>query len=126
VEEVPPAIYHYSALHHSIHVIARDGLPAPGAMLGNQRWADAAGIVIFLVANFGRTMWKYRHPNAYRVILIEAGHIAQNMALAATEVNLVTCPTCAITDWLVEKALGLNPLQESAVYALAIGTQVPK
>ena len=30
-------------------------------------------------------MWKYDDPNAYRVVLIEAGHIGQNIMLAATQ-----------------------------------------
>ena len=29
-------------------------------------------------------MWKYSDSNAYRVVLIEAGHIGQNIMLAAT------------------------------------------
>ncbi|MDV4159365.1 MULTISPECIES: nitroreductase family protein [Rhizobium] len=37
-----------------------------------------------------------RHPTGFRVVLIEAGHIAQNMLLAATASGLVATPTCAL------------------------------
>ena len=37
-------------------------------------------------------MWKYDDPNAYRVVLIEAGHIGQNIMLAATQQRPVGLP----------------------------------
>ena len=37
-------------------------------------------------------MWKYDDPNAYRVVLIEAGHIGQNIMLAATQQRAVGLP----------------------------------
>ena len=35
--------------------------------------------------------------DAYRVVLIEAGHIGQNIMLAATREGLSACPTAAST-----------------------------
>ncbi|MGO7624572.1 nitroreductase family protein, partial [Rhizobium ruizarguesonis] len=42
-----------------------------------------------------------RHPTGFRVVLIEAGHIAQNMLLAATASGLVATPTCALNDSMI-------------------------
>ena len=57
-------------------------------MVHNQEWADPMVAMIILVAILERTTWKYHDPNAYRVVLIEAGHIAQNIMLACTERGL--------------------------------------
>ena len=62
--------------------------------------------VIFLVAELRRTSWKDNDPNAYRVVLIEAGHIAQNMMLACANNNLTTCPTAALTIGMFPLCLG--------------------
>ena len=84
-------------------------------------WTDDAAAIVFLVADYDRTMWKYPHPSAYRAVLIEAGHIAQNMILAAVEAGLVTAITAAVHDSIAQQAFGLTALTQSVVYALVIG-----
>jgi nitroreductase len=55
------------------------------------------------------------------VVLLEAGHIAQNILLAATARGLASAPTCAITDRVAERLCGLDPVTQAAVYAVAVG-----
>lgn len=125
VEGLAPGVYHYSALQHSLSAIQKQTqLLRPSDYLGNQPWTDAAAAVIFLVAHFDRTMWKYTNPNAYRVVLIEAGHIAQNILLAAVEQQLAAAPTAAIYDERVEVALDLNSITQAAIYAIVVGKGV--
>jgi SagB-type dehydrogenase family enzyme len=88
-----PGVYHYSGLRHALTRVAAPPLPPIGALLSGQQWADDAAAVVLLAARFERTMWKYGHPNSYRVVLIEAGHIAQNILLAATAEDLAAAPT---------------------------------
>ena len=64
--------------------------------------------IIFLVAYLERTMWKYSDSNAYRVVLIEAGHIGQNIMLAATQAGLSACPTAALAHSAIKDLLGLT------------------
>jgi nitroreductase len=68
-------------------------------------------------------MWKYPHPTGYRVVVLEAGHIAQNLLLAATAHGLAATPTCALGDRAVEELLGLDRLAEAAVHAVALGVR---
>jgi SagB-type dehydrogenase family enzyme len=121
VRSLARGIYHYSSLENSLGLVNSKRLSQPRYMLGNQDWANDAAAIIFLVAHFERTMWKYSTPNAYRVVLIEAGHIGQNIALAATALGLASAPTCAIHDSIVEKNLQLHSITQSVVYALAVG-----
>jgi SagB-type dehydrogenase family enzyme len=113
--------YHYSALERTLGVVqARPPPPFPD-MLGGQQWSSAAAAVIFLVANFERSMWKYQDPHAYRVVLIEAGHIAQNIMLAATKHGVVANPSGAFSRQLVEETLGVGGVTQSTVYCLILG-----
>jgi SagB-type dehydrogenase family enzyme len=125
VEGVAPGVYHYSAMERSFGRVGEGPPPPFPPLLGAQDWTATAAAVIFLVANFERTMWKYHSSNAYRVICMEAGHIAQNMLLAATAHGLVANPTGLIDQRLVEQALGLDDLLQAPLYAVVIGVPEP-
>lgn len=121
VSDLPPGTYHYSAIEHTLGTVSSEPPPSFTAMLADQPWTETAAAVIFLVANFERAMWKYRDPGAYRVVIIEVGHIAQNIMLVATKYGLVANPTCAYTQDLIERTLGLTALNQSVVYAVVVG-----
>ena len=76
--------------------------------------------MIVLTADLRRTMWKYRDPNAYRVVLIEAGHIGQNVMLAATHHGLSACPTAALSQGRIRELLDLKRITDAPVYAMTL------
>jgi len=125
VEGLPRGIYHYSALENSLGLVADTPKVSPTELLVGQYWAEDAGALILLVANFERSMWKYQHPTAYRVVLIEAGHIGQNIALAAASHGLTAIPTAAISDTAAQLLLGLDWIKQSLVYCLLVGVPRP-
>lgn len=122
-QDLPNGLYHYSALENSLAYMPCDTLPSAETVLGGQDWFSGASALILLVANFARTAWKYRHPAGFRVVLIEAEHIAQNMLLAATANGLVATPTCALNDNVIETMLDIDPVMQSPIYAVAVGTR---
>ena len=77
--------------------------------------------MVFLVAHFPRSMWKYHLAPAYRVVLIEAGFIAQNIALAATEHGLSAVPSGALKESLIEEYLGTPPIEAGAIFTISLG-----
>jgi SagB-type dehydrogenase family enzyme len=121
VEGLDAGFYHYSAIDHSLERVQTNHNYTAVELLNNQDWAENMPAVIFLVAVLRRTTWKYRDTNAYRVVLIEAGHVAQNMMLACTQHGLTACPTAALSHSKISSALGLTNLTNTPVYALAIG-----
>lgn len=121
VEGLEPGIYHYSASEHTLGRVPSDALPSGGEVIGGQDWADSMACSIVLCAHFERTMWKYDDPNAYRVVLIEAGHVGQNIMLAATQHGLTACPSAALSHETIRSAIGLEGVTISPVYALALG-----
>jgi SagB-type dehydrogenase family enzyme len=121
VEGLAPGVYHYSALEHSLESVDCEPSLSPMEMVQGQDWANDMPAIIFLVAVLRRTMWKYNDPNAYRVVLIEAGHIAQNMMLACANNYLTACPTAALRHSEISEMLGLSDITESPIYALLVG-----
>jgi SagB-type dehydrogenase family enzyme len=89
--------------------------------LASQRYFSGAAFVIFLTAVFVRTQWKYVYPRAYRVVLAEAGHVCQTFCLTATWLGLAPFCTMAFTESKIEKALKIDGVGESVVYAMGAG-----
>jgi SagB-type dehydrogenase family enzyme len=90
-------------------------------MLAGQRWAGKAALVVLLTVVFGRTQWKYEHARAYRVVLAEAGHLCQTFCLCATWLRLAPFCTMALADTRIERALGIDGVGESVIYAAGVG-----
>lgn len=120
VEGLPPGFYHYSAADHDLGLVETNRMPRISELVGGQDWADEMPCVILLCASFERTMWKYDDPNAYRVVMIEAGHIGQNVMLAATQHGLTACPTAALNHSTIRECLSLRSLTDAPVYALTL------
>ena len=116
-----PGFYHFSASECRLTPITSSlqGLSS-SQLLAGQEWAEDMPAIVFLVAMFERTMWKYRDDNAYRVILIEAGHIAQNIILAATAHGLTGCPTAALAHHEIAQRLGLTSEMHNPLYAITL------
>ena len=125
VEGLDFGLYHYSALDNSLGLMTGTPAVSTGQLFAEQDWTEGAAFGVLLVANFGRTMWKYPHPNAYRVILMEAGHIGQNIILAAVEHGLCATPTGAVNDSSARALLGLNRIKQSLVYSVFVGHEHP-
>jgi nitroreductase len=62
---------------------------------------------------------------AYRIVMMEAGFICQNMALAATHHGLSAVPSGAIKESAIERYLGTPPLEAAAVFTMTLGTAKP-
>ena len=74
-----------------------------------------------MTAVFARTMWKYRRARAYRVVLLETGHLCQTFCLTATRLGLAPFSTAALRDSLIERDLGIDGISESALYVAGVG-----
>lgn len=124
VAGLPPGIYHYSAKDHTLGRIGMRPLPDLTALVGGQDWMADKPALIVLAAFLERPMWKYEEGNAYRVMLIEAGHIGQNIMLSATAQGLTACPTAALSHDCIRASLDLDGVLQAPIYALALGRVV--
>jgi SagB-type dehydrogenase family enzyme len=78
---------------------------------------------MFMTAVFARNQWKYPDSAAYRTVILDAGHVCQTFCLTATWLGLAPFCTMALADSKVEKALALDGISESVVYAAGVGTR---
>ena len=94
VEGVEPGIYHYSVQNHKIELIrSGDFEDLTVTLCANQYWVRDASVAFFMTAVVERNMWKYSQSHAYRVILLDAGHLGQTFHLVCTKLGLAPFTT---------------------------------
>ena len=127
VRGIPRGIYHYDAAGHRLQVIRKGTNSAEiQELLAGQWWFRDAAFVVFLTAVFRRTQWKYDYARAYRAVLAEAGHLCQTFCLTATWLGLAPFCTMALADSRIEKALEVDGISESVLYAMGAGMKPAK
>jgi SagB-type dehydrogenase family enzyme len=121
VEGLAQGVYHYAIRRHELEQVkAGDYRSAVSeGALGQSLCAEAAFVLIW-TAIFGRSKWKYGQ-RAYRYIYLDAGHIAQNLALAAVSLGLGSCQVGALYDDELNRILDLDGIEESVIYTSAVG-----
>ena len=125
VEGLEPGVYHYSAIDHTLGRHSAPPTQSLGELFGGQHWATSAAFGLVLVCYTERLTWKYRHPNTYAAMFLEAGHIMQNVMLAATSLGLRGSPTNCFADSLLEEALAIPKILSTCTYAAAFGVPDP-
>lgn len=122
VEAIPAGIYHYEVETNSLAPIREYiGENAVSKLFSGQYWVKNAAVSFIFTAVLPRSMWKYDHSRAYRVILLDAGHIGQTFHLAGTALGLGVFTTAAVQDKLIEKCLKIDGVSEVVIYAGCIG-----
>jgi len=121
VEGIGPGICHYDVREHALELLRPGDFRAAvaGAALDQGFLAEAA-VVLAWTAVFARSKWKYKE-RAYRYVYLDAGHIAQNLALAAVALGLGSCQIAALYDDEVNAVLGVDGKEESIIYMTAVG-----
>jgi SagB-type dehydrogenase family enzyme len=121
VTGIKPGIYHYDLQNHSLTLLREGdfGRNMARAAMG-QGVIEKAPAVLIWSALVRRGMWKYEQ-RAYRYFYLDAGHIAQNSALAAVALGLGSCQIGAFFDDEVNELLQLDGEKETALYMTAFG-----
>ncbi|MCL2203324.1 MAG: SagB/ThcOx family dehydrogenase [Defluviitaleaceae bacterium] len=128
VEGLAPGMYHYtpqSDIGEKKATIGRicefDFEDKIAPMLAGQKWAVGAPAILFFTCVPYRAEWRYVDM-AHRVMLIDLGHLGQNVMLSAAALGLGSCCMAAYDQALCDEALRLDDLEEYTVYAISVGT----
>lgn len=122
VDGLERGIYHYQPDQHRLTKLPGRATPRIAtAYCAGQRYVAGAAALFIMTAVFARTMWKYPKARAYRVVLLETGHLCQTFCLTATRLGLAPFSTAALGDSLIEKHLGLDGISESVLYVAGVG-----
>jgi SagB-type dehydrogenase family enzyme len=121
---VPSGLYAYDAAAHELIAV---GEPGPGF---ERLLAEAAGtanvdeppqILLVLAADYRRTRRLYEDLS-YSLILKEVGAVFQVAMMAAAAMGLGTCPLGCGDSLLFSELIGANPLRETSVGELMLGS----
>jgi len=113
--------YHYQTATHALEHLW--DIPDPLDMFSDRptnAWADAAPLILTFTAVWESNCEKYG-DFGYYLGMLEAGHMAQNVLLVATALNLSACPLGRFNDAAVTRILDLNTSIEQPLYAIAVG-----
>jgi putative peptide maturation dehydrogenase len=148
VDGIAPGLYRYRIESHALEPVAPAiAPPQPGdagtrllgdaaprawtadelqafariAVAGQDFFADAA-VLCILAPRFHRNFWKYRnHAKAYRVCVLDVGHLSQTLQLCATQAGLGPFVTGAINEVDLERAFGMTAHAQSPLVVCGFG-----
>jgi SagB-type dehydrogenase family enzyme len=123
VDGLETGLYRYLPKSHSIVAERIDSgitLEMSTASL-NFKLTTRAAVTFLWVAIPYRTVWAVGN-RGYRSALIEAGHVCQNLILAAAGLGLQVAPIDLFHDELVTTLANLDPETQWPVYLAAVGS----
>ncbi|NER78543.1 MAG: SagB/ThcOx family dehydrogenase, partial [Leptolyngbya sp. SIO1D8] len=121
VSGLEPGLYHHAIQHHKLELVKPGDLRQPLIKAGlNQEFLGKAHVCFVVSGIFQRTRWKY-HERTYRYVLMEVGHLGQNLYLAATALGLGVCGIGAFLDDPLNQLLGIDGREEAAFYLVTVG-----
>lgn len=119
VDGLQPGVYHYAVKEHALESVKQANFSREViASFSSMEWLPEAKGMIVLTGVFSRVAMKYG-SRGYRYILLEAGHVAQNMLLAGTEKQINMIPLGGVNEEVIEEYMDLNTLDERVVYVLS-------
>jgi SagB-type dehydrogenase family enzyme len=123
IESLRPGLYHYNPTKRNLHLLReRDDTRRISEALLQPDIAFGASLILFLTAVFERSIFKYG-DRGYRYILLEAGHVAQNLNLVATGLGLGCVNLGGFFDRQVDDLLDLDGLTHATIYLMAVGNK---
>ena len=121
IENVESGIYHYNIRSHLLEEIKTGyfGDKLAHAAL-DQKMCATASVVFIWTAIFQRSKWKYTQ-RAYRYIYLDAGHVAENLALAAASINCGSCQVGTFFDDEINLIVNVDETEESVICLSVVG-----
>jgi SagB-type dehydrogenase family enzyme len=126
VEGLEPGLYRYLALTHRLQQIDPDPtlhLRIAEACL-DQQFIMRCGVVFLWVAVPYRMTWRYSE-RGYRELHKDAGHVCQNLYLAASAVDCGVCAIAAYDDDRMHAILGIDGVNQFLIYLATVGKTNP-
>lgn len=121
VAGLPQGVYHYDTNNHSLGLL-RPGLfhQALATWTLYQPYMGEASVLFALAGFYDRIRPRYGE-RGYRYMLLESGHIAQNLYLLSTAYGLGAVANGGFVDAAINRLLGLNDSTQVALYIVAVG-----
>ena len=125
VEGIEPGLYRYLAFSHQLIRIETQvdyGEKILDVCL-NQAFVKNAAVVFLWTCVIYRMSWRYSE-RAYRLVHLDAGHVCQNLYLAAGQVGCGACAIAAFDDHLAADLLHIDGIEEFVIYCATVGKTI--
>jgi SagB-type dehydrogenase family enzyme len=122
VHDLERGVYRYLPLSHRLEVCCLDddvGDRLAAACEGQAFVAESAVVFVWSSVPY-RSEWRY-HVTAAKLILLDAGHLCQNLYLACEAMKLSTCAVAKYDQDGFDRLLGLDGVDEFVVYLAPVG-----
>lgn len=122
IDGLEKGIYHYLPMDHSLEFIASiDNLESKiSDSLCEQKFAGKSAVVFYYSAVPYRSEWRYI-TESHKIMLIDAGHVMQNLYLSSEAIGCGTCAIAAFNQELADKLFQLDGENEFIIYAAPVG-----
>jgi SagB-type dehydrogenase family enzyme len=121
VSGLTPGIYHFNVKLNCLEELTtdledientQDSLYYP--------WSRDVAAAIFVTAVWDRNFMKYE-DRGYRIVLMEAGHLAQNVALTASALSIGCCNSVGFHNHKVNEILDIENEDEDSLSLILLG-----
>lgn len=120
VEGLSPGVYRFLALGHALTRVEGSAVrEAVTEAFRAKEMVRESAVTFIWCADFRRMSYRFG-SRAARYVFLDAGHVCQNLYLAAYAEGLGACAIGAFYDDAMNKALGLGE-EDFAVYAATVG-----
>lgn len=121
IDSLKKGIYRYLALSHSLILLKEGDFSKEAAAAAlNQNFLINSAVVFIWTCIPYRGEWRYLEA-AHKVMLLDSGHVCQNLYLACDAVNCGTCGVAAYDQSAMDKLLGIDGTEEFTVYLAPVG-----
>lgn len=129
VEGIDKGVYRYLPLEHKLLFMFElqgidnkvDEITLDQPFVAN--FAKKAAVIFAWSTIPYRSEWKF-DTSAHKKILIDVGHICQNLYLASESINSGTCAIGIYDQKMIDELLGLDGDEEFIVYLAAVGKKL--
>ena len=122
VDGLKPGLYRYVASSHSVYLVDAPEDISKKLVKGclDQSQVKESAVTFFWDAVVERMFWRYVE-RGYRYLHLDAGHVCQNLSLAAEAIHCGVCAIAAYLDDEVNDAIGLDGEKEFIIYIASLG-----
>jgi SagB-type dehydrogenase family enzyme len=122
VQDVEAGLYRYLSMEHKLCQLYTDPMLAnrTAAACHRQGFVSRSAVTFIWTALPYRTEWRYALM-APKLVNLDAGHMCQNLYLAATSINAGVCAIAAYNQKEMDMLLGVDGEEEFAIYVAPVG-----
>lgn len=109
IEGLEPGLYHYGVREWSLCRM-RQGAETLGALRRGRpdlNYLKSVPAVMLVSTVFWRSAWRYRQ-RGYRMALLDAGHLVQNLVTSANALGIATNPRLMVNDRSMRELIGVS------------------